>query len=178
MKKFEMATHFGVEMLPSGARNLLRHGERPVAWEMATFLGGANRAGKSEKPRAVTGVSADPITGGIQSDPDFFDVALSGAGASGAEGSRADQFMRAFPDGGGILLTTQRLGALDYSVTGKGVAHLWIPRKEIVSIERAPRLLQRGRIAITFTDGSVLRPTLGILSPRAARRFLAGWSDA
>lgn len=161
--------HFGVALLPDGLLAQLQPGETALGYESASMMGAADRAGRSEKPRPVTGVDLNPFAGGITTDPDYLTVKLSGVGAAGAPGV-GSQFMAALGSDGDALLLTDRRIMVTRVTTSEVVVQA--PSSSIVYMRAAPRLLQFGRLEIGFTDGSVVRPMLAMLIPRATKRFL------
>lgn len=163
--------NFGVNLLPDSLRADLVAGEIALAYENATILVASDRSGKERKqPRAVDGFSFDPVVGGIQPEDGYFDTKLSGIGAEGEHGARAQQVLHALNHGGTALLLTNLRLAVVGGMPSRVL--LSIPAGEIASIRGAPRLLQFGRIEIGFRDGSVVRPNLALLIPRASGRFL------
>ncbi|MFT0848271.1 hypothetical protein VR010_11025 [Actinomycetaceae bacterium L2_0104] len=163
---------FGVALLPDQVRANLLAGEAALAYENASMMNAADLSGQKEKPRIAEGFSWNPVDSGIQPGEGYFESKLSGVGAEGAVGSLGSQVLGATGAGAHLLLTNYRLAIVDSSSHG---FRLSIPRQEIAGIEGAPRLGQFGRIQIVFRDGSVVRPMLGMLLPRAAKRFLRAW---
>lgn len=161
-------------MLEESLAAALEPGEVPLAYENATMLTAADRSGKERvQPRLVEGFSPDPVVGGFQEEDGFFDAAISGIGSQGPAGGWGSQIQAALnSEGGALLLTDRRL-----AVTGGTNARilLSVSRQEIVGMRSAPRILQAGRVEITFRDGSVVRPMLAMLIPRASRRFLSAF---
>lgn len=167
--------NFGVALIRDELRAQLVAGEVALAFENASMRSSADRSGKTGKPKLVEGFNAPTLGNilthdtGFRAEDDYFDAKISGVGVEGAVGSRAQQVASALSELGALLLTTQRLAVVD--VPSSRILHS-IPIGELHSVTRAPRFLQIGRLELTFRDGSVVRPTLAILIPRASARFL------
>lgn len=154
--------------------SLLGPGERLACAVTASYFAG------EERGEPVPGVSFDPING--------LDVAawnaaaerlVAGVSLSGAPGSLARGLRGAFDalQGGAnhLLLTDARLVAADLGSARACV--VWqVPRHVLAGVRLKPRLLQRGRVAVGFTDGSVLCLVTGMLTAGEAKRLVAAVS--
>jgi hypothetical protein len=169
----------GIDLLPDAVRDGLDPGEVPLAWESATQLAGHTAIGGGpERPAPGVGFSADPLAGGVTVDQGWVDAKVGGVNAWGAAGSRADAVTRALDAGPAhLLLTDRRLAVVvtDAPLRGPVTERLAVAvdRRELVAVERAPRLLQRGRVRLRFVDGSWAMAMMGVFSAAPARRLIA-----
>lgn len=168
---------FGLGLMPDEVRAQLAPGEQALAYENATQLAGASGIRPAGPPRADVGWSWNPFVGGLTVNPDWIGAGLGGVNSGGAAGSLADQFSQHLERGTHILITDQRFGVVG-NVAGvlstPDLRITWaVPRGTLVAVEPAPRLLQRGRLRLTFVDGSWAMAMLGMFVRRASRRFLA-----
>lgn len=173
----------GVDLLTDEVRDLLADGEAVEAYELATQLAAHSGIGGSADPRPDVQVHLDPLAPGLSVDPDWIAAKLGGVNAAGPVGSVADGFSRALEAGNGhVLLTDRRLAviATDAPLRGPISQRLAfeVDRRVVTSVERAPRLLQRGRLKVAFVDGSWAMLMMGMLHPAAARRFVAALGPA
>lgn len=168
----------GVDLMTDQTRALLLPGERPLAYELATQLAGHSGIGGDASPRAGVHFSPDPFVGGVQVNDGWLDAKVGGVNAAGGHGSLADQFSQALgrPTMAYVLLTDRRVMVVGdeggFRTTPPRI-HFAVERRAVARLERAPRLLQRGRVRITFADGSWAMAMLGLLKAAAARRLLA-----
>lgn len=167
----------GVDLMSEEARALLVEGEVPQAYELATQLAAHSGIGGSARPRADVQMHLDPLAPGLSVDPDWIAAKLGGVNAAGQVGSLADGFSQALGTGNGHLLVTDRrviVVATDAPLRGPITQRLAfeVDRRAVTSIERAPRLLQRGRVKITFVDGSWAMAMMGVVKTAAARRLV------
>ena len=170
----------GVELIPDEVHALLAEGEVPDAYEAAGQLAAHSGIGGSAHPRPDVQLHLDPLAPGLSVDPDWISATLGGVNAAGHVGSLADGFSRAVESIGHILVTDRRLAVIATDAPLRGpITHrvaFEVDRRAVTSIERAPRLLQRGRVKITFVDGSWAMAMMGIVKAAAARRLVAvGW---
>lgn len=168
----------GIDLLPDTVRDQLDAGEVPLAWESATQLAGHSAIGGPERPAADLGFSANPLAGGVTVDQGWVDAKVGGVNAWGAAGSRADAVSRALGDGpANLLLTDRRLAVVvtDAPLRGPVTERVAVSldRRDLVRVERAPRLLQRGRVRLRFVDGSWAMAMMGVFSAAPARRLIA-----
>lgn len=167
----------GLDLITDEVRALLAEGEVPHAYELATQLAAHSGIGGTAHPRPDLQLHLDPLAPGLSVDPGWIAATLGGVNAAGQVGSLADGFSRALGAGNGhILLTDRRLAviATDAPLRGPITQRLAfeVDRRAIASVDRAPRLLQRGRLAITFVDGSWAMAMMGIVKAAAARRLV------
>lgn len=147
---------------------LLQADEEPLAFESIQIMG-ADLSGVSRQPRIFGGWSWNPFDGGIQPDDHAVNMRIVGVGTEGPVGSTAQRFTAACRAGTRMLLTSKRLILTD---TTTGGLQLDVKRADIGQISADWRLFQAGRVAITFTDGSIVRPHMGLIVTRARNRFL------
>jgi len=170
----------GVELIPDEVHTFLVEGEVPQAYEAATQLAAHSGIGGSADPGPDVQLHFDPLAPGLSVDPDWIAAKLGGVNAAGVAGSLADGFSRAVETVGHILLTDRRFAVIATDAPLRGpitqrIAFEVDPRA-VASIERAPRLLQRGRVRITFVDGSWAMAMMGMFKAAAARRLIAAVS--
>lgn len=167
--------NFGVALIDEELRAQLVPGEVPLAHEQASMRGAADRSGKAGRPKLVEGFNGPSLgnilTGdtGFRAEDDYFDSKLSGIGVEGAVGAWGQQVGDAIGFLNILMLTNQRLAVVE--MENRQVI-LSVPRQELVGVRKAPRLFQAGRLELAFRDGSIVRPTLAVLIPRASNRFL------
>lgn len=178
-----MAIPRGVELMSDETRALLLPGERPLAYELATQLAGHSGVGGQPNPRAGVSLDRDPFNGGISVDQGWMDAKIGGVNAAGGHGSLADGFSRAL-DGSAtmhLVVTDRRLLIVGDEGTVRTTPvriHFGVDRAAVVGAERAPRLLQRGRVRLTFADRSWAMAMVGIVKSSAATRLLAALPTA
>lgn len=167
----------GLELMTDEERAVLLPGERPLALELASQISGYSGIGRDEKPSM--GLGFDPVPGpgsGVQVDQGWMDAKVGGVNAAGAAGSLADRFSRALNISANakLLVSNRRVAVIanDGSLKGPQQVHFEVERGGVVRAERTPRLLQRGRIKLTFADGSWATAMLGIVKTGAAERVL------
>lgn len=167
----------GLELITDEVRALLLPGEQPLAYELATQLAGHSGVGADPNPRSGVHLEANPFVGGIGVNQDWMDARLGGVNAAGARGSLADGFSRALAASATmhLVVTDRRLLVVgdEGSLRSTPVrVHFGVDRRAVVRAERAPRLLQRGRIRFTFADGSWAMAMLGMIKTSAPKRLL------
>lgn len=171
-------------MLDERVEALLAPNETPLVYELAHQLGGHNAIGGDRNPRPEVGMDWDPFSGGVVVNSDWMSAKTGGISAQGATGSIADGFNRALnAHMCSILLTDRRLAlAADVSplTTMKTNMQLTmsIDRRAVRAIVGKRRLLQAGRVQITFVDGSWVTAMMGMFSARPANRLIAAFGSA
>lgn len=110
-------------------------------------------------------------------------VKIGGVNAAGGDGSLADGFSRALGASATmhIVVTDRRLLVVGDEGTVRTTPvriHFGVDRSAVVGAERAPRLLQRGRVRLTFVDRSWAMAMLGMIKSSAATRLLAALPTA
>lgn len=174
-------------MIPEGIINKLGSAEQPLAFEMAQQFAHADAIGR-EAPTVRNSTTwdssgfLDPTGGPLDVDVNWFSSRLSGLAAGGADGSLGDKFRIALgvPASDHLLLTTHRLAIVGGQSRGLSLdvthdIYFSVDRRAVVNIQRAPRLMQRGRVRIDFADGSWAMAMMGMFLTRAANRFIAAF---
>ncbi|MFV0526214.1 MAG: hypothetical protein ACK5RL_17140 [Acidimicrobiales bacterium] len=160
--------YFGLGEMTDAHHALLGVGEEPLAFESMQMMG-ADLTGVSRKPRIFGGWSWSLFDGGIQPDTEAVNMWLVGVGAEGPVGSIAQHFTTACNGTSRLLLTTTRLIVTDPT---EGGIKFELALSDVARVRRDWRLFQSGRIEITFADGSIARPTMGLVLTRARNRFI------
>lgn len=167
----------GVDLLPAPVAAMLGPGERALSWEPVTNLAQATRVGGG--PRPEVGFSWDPVVGGIEANPEWVGGLVAGYAAGGENGSLGHQLERGIERIATtyVLLTSRRLLLLgeevESPVRSSYHATFAVDRASVRSIDLAPRLLQWGRVRVSFTDDSWGMLVMGIVLRGAARRLIA-----
>lgn len=172
-----MALPRGIDLLPDEVRVLLLPGERPLAYELATQFAGHTGVGGDPRPRPGLHFDPDPLAGGIGADQGWVDSLIGGVNSAGAVGSLADGFTQALGVSASmhLVVTDRRLLVVgdEGSLRSTPVRiHFGVDRRAVVRAERAPRMLQRGRVRLAFADGSWAMAMLGLLKTGAVTRLL------
>ncbi|MDO5684403.1 MAG: hypothetical protein Q4G46_16455 [Propionibacteriaceae bacterium] len=142
-------------------------GERVLNATMVSYLPGRERRGRPDS------VTFDPINGLDSSRLNDAAVeAMGGTSLHGADGSLADQLSNVIGAASHLVITDRRVLVVDLG-TGSAKLRWSAPRAAIVSMEWAPRLLQRGRVRVQLADGSTVLVVAGMLSGGAAKRLVA-----
>lgn len=163
---------FGVDAIAPQVRSQLAPGETALAYEYASMMGSADLSGRRRKAgRAREHESLGYIehTAAQDSEESKLEARIAGVGAEGQRHAIASAMYGAIDNGAYLLLTHRRLLVINEHTERIGMEVL---RSQVHSARPTPRFGQLGRIEITFTDGSRVRPMLGMLWPGAARRFL------
>jgi hypothetical protein len=120
----------------------------------------------------------DPLSG-VQVNHEYIPRLMGGVAGAGAPDSMAGRMWRAVKKvGGGALycaVTDQRLLVVAHDLASDRFAIVFdVPRSAVRSaIRKGKLLLQRGRIELRFTDGSMKAFTTGMLSTARARSLVA-----
>jgi hypothetical protein len=128
----------------------------------------------------VAGV--DPLSG-IQVNHEYIPRLMGGVAGEGAPGSMAGRMWRAVTSvkGGALYcaVTNQRLLVVAHDLASDKFAIIFdVPRSAVQSaIRKGKLLLQRGRVELRFTDGSMKAFTTGMLSTARARSLVATLSQ-
>ncbi len=147
------------ELSPRMRRHVEQHGTPPPASD-----------------RFVQGF--DPLAGGLQVNPSRIDRWLGGPTGEGGAGSAAGRLWRAARAHDGApcyAVTDQRLLLLGEGRPGSGDFRIIfeLPRAAVASASRRGKLLlQRGRVEVRFTDGSMKAWTPGMLFAARARSLV------
>lgn len=146
---------------------LLAPGERLLSATMVTYFAGEERVG--EEPG---GIDFDPLLGlVVPAWEAAMQRALTGVSLMGRPGSLAHRLLDAMSWGNHIVVTDARILVADLGDTG---SLAWeAPRSIVVHAAVTPRLLQRGRVTLGFSDGSVLRVMAGMFFAKQARSMVA-----
>lgn len=173
----------GVDLLPDEVRAMLPAGETPLSWELASSFAQASQVGGT--PKADVGFSMDPVAGGITVNQDWLDGKLTGFSAGGEVGQLGHRFEQALAGTGNcnILLTDTRLGVIDQrsgpKLTSAYVPAFGVELGAVSDIALDPRgLMQRGRVRISFADGSWATAMMGVFKTSAARRLIDAFHSA
>jgi hypothetical protein len=123
----------------------------------------------------------DPLRGGVQVNPRRIDQVLGGISGEGGPESAAGRLWRAGKGDGSryYAVTDRRLLLLAQAAIGSGEYTIVfdLPRTAVASARRRGKLmLQRGRVEVRFTDGSMKAWTTGLLSTARARSLVAALS--
>lgn len=158
----DSAQVYSAELAP-----LLLEGERLACAVMVTYVSG------QELGMPLPGISFDPVNGlSVGAWDAAAERLVGGVSLSGAPGSLARVFRDAIDgDANHVILTDRRVIAA-YLGPREGRT-LWQGARELlVGVTLKPRLLQRGRVALGFVDGSVLCLMAGAFSQREAKRLV------
>ncbi|WP_446663973.1 hypothetical protein [Flexivirga sp. B27] len=172
----------GLELMSDDERALLDAGERVLACESATQLAGHSGIGDEARPGPGVGFDADPMAGGVTVDQRWVDAAVGGVNAAGARGSLADRFSAALDVAAAkVVITDRRLLVLGDEGTLRTTPvriRFEVPRAGVVELTRAPRALQRGRVRISFRDGSWAMAMTGLVKKAAADRLVTAYRQS
>ncbi|NHB85697.1 hypothetical protein G7085_16780 [Tessaracoccus sp. HDW20] len=148
----------------------LRDGERLDGAFMVAYMAGEERMGLPDP-----GPSFDLVNG---LDVPAWNAAaerlVAGVSLVGAPGTLAHSAKGAFSGGEAdhLLITGERIAAAH--VDGQRASLVWeAPRAALLGARRSPRLLQRGRVTLAWSDGSLLRLVAGMVFTREAHRLVA-----
>jgi hypothetical protein len=131
----------------------------------------------------------DPLMGGVLVNYNRIDRFMGGISGEGGPESVAGRFWRAMkrPSDGleYIAVTGRRLLVLSMATSGEATSGdqqfrivFEVPRSAVASARRAGKLLlQRGRVEVRFTDGSMKAFTTAMLSTARARSLVAALSE-
>lgn len=142
-------------------------GEQAIALLTVQYAPGEERVGPRE-----SSVTFDPLGGlSVSVWEDTAGAAVAGVTLRGEPGCMAAQVKSAL-DGpsADLVATNQRVFLVD-GLGGKSPHVRWGISIRDVAISPDPRWNQRGRIALRFRDGSLIRLVAGYFSGRKARRF-------
>ncbi|SHJ15580.1 hypothetical protein SAMN02745244_01846 [Tessaracoccus bendigoensis DSM 12906] len=150
---------------------LLAAGEQLACAVTVSYFAG------EERSAPVTGVTFDPLNG---LDVGAWNAAaermVGGVSLIGAPGSMGHALRDAFGafNGGAnhLLLTGGRLMAAELT-SEKGRVVWQSDRSALAGVRHQPRALQRGRVVLGFSDGSVLALLAGMFFAGEARRLVA-----
>lgn len=117
------------------------------------------------------------LAGGLRTNPHRFDRFFFGVSGIGGRSTIAGQFFRVTEDtriSPHYAVTDRRLLLLHEEKTGSGDYRIVFetPRSTVASAARRGRLFQRGRVELTFTDGSMKALTTGMLFTGRARQLV------
>lgn len=166
---------FGVDAIAPQVRSQLAPGETALAYEYASMMGSADfsgrrrKAGRAGRAREHESLGYIEQPAALDSEESKLEARIAGVGAEGQRHAIASAMYGAIDNGAYLLLTHRRLLVINEHTERIGMEVL---RSQVHSARPTPRFGQLGRIEITFTDGSRVRPMLGMLWPGAARRFL------
>lgn len=142
-------------------------GEQALALLTVQYAPGEERVG----PRASS-VTFDPLGGlSVSAWEDAVGSAVQGVTLHGEPGCMAAQVKSALEGPSTDLVATNQRVFLVDGLGGKPVRPSWASGIHDVAIRPDPRWNQRGRIALRFRDGSLIRLVAGYFSGRKARRF-------
>ncbi|WP_134323789.1 hypothetical protein [Cumulibacter soli] len=175
-----------LQIIPEPIRGMLMPGEMPLTYELAQQFGQSDAIGR-EAPTLRNSVSwsfqavLDPFGGPLEFNSDYIGAKVAGLTAGGAHGSVGHRFTVALeaPGATHLLLTTHRLAVVGtefeklLSMKQRDLIYFSVERAAVGSIQLAPRLFQRARVRIEFTDGSWAMAMMGMFFTRAANRFIA-----
>jgi hypothetical protein len=169
-----------VGLIPESARADLLPGETPVGYWLVSQLAGGWVDEPDEAPRAGLSLDLHPLGlvlggGGIDISPNWLAAKLGGVNGAGRPGSLGYALGAALQKGSHLLVTDSRLCVVGDTAGLLKAPHervvFAVPHAAVVGCERAPRLLQRGRVRLTLGDGTWAMAMMGMFSARTARRL-------
>jgi len=142
-------------------------GEQALALLTVQYAPGEERVGPRE-----SSVTFDPLGGlSVSAWDDAAGAAVQGVTLHGEPGCMAAQVKSALEGPSTDLVATNQRLLLVEDLGGEPTLPSWGISIRDVAITPDPRWNQRGRIALRFRDGSLIRLVAGYLSGRKARRF-------
>lgn len=154
---------------------ICRDGENVVDVISAMYSSGRERTQKETNT-----ITFDPLNGlSVESWDDAALEAIGGLTLDVRRGTLGRELAEAAGNPMGFLvLTTQRLLVIDGLQMGTPPMVTWsTDRGSVAVLRHDPRFpLELGRLLVGFLDGSMVRLRAGVLSPVAARRFVASFS--
>lgn len=142
-------------------------GEQAIALLTVQYAPGEERVGPRE-----SSVTFDPLGGlSVSAWDDAAGAAVTGVTLRGEPGCMAAQVKSALGGPSSELVATNQRVFLVDELGGRPVRPSWASGIHDVAITPDPRWNQRGRIALRFRDGSLIRLVAGYFSGRKARRF-------
>lgn len=142
-------------------------GEEALCAVMASYFSGEERGG----PRA--GTSFDPVNGlSVGAWEAAAQRFFAGVSLIGAPGSEARAVREAFNGSADHLVLTRERVIVAQLGADRAVRVWEASATHLVGARRLPRLLQRGRVALDFADGSTLCLMTGMFGAGQARRLV------
>lgn len=177
----------GLALLPDAVRAMLATGETPQAWELAHQLPGGTLDHGESRSGPLVSIDPSPVVPfeHVTGDVDRMHELMGGMQADAWSGSLAERVQQAMQHSPlHVLLTDRRLALVVEE--SQGVVTLETAWRPLLSIERRhvqtivhdPRLMQRGRVRVTFADGSWSMLMLGMVRRTAADRLVAAFAGA
>lgn len=159
---------------------MLPSGERPLALQHYTYVPGHEDLGQAP-PRLGDEIIDIAVGWHSQYFQGLADRLVSGQSLVGWPGCDAQTLARTTAREGGtldLLVTDRRLLVVDVGTLSVPGAVLWSrERSQVVTIRRAARFGQAGRIWVVLADGSAVALMLGLLNPGPAKRVVAAWGE-
>lgn len=157
---------------------LLQPAERPLAMEHFAYVAGEEDLGQ---PRPTLGAELVDAAVGWHSTlvQGMADRLVAGCSLVGWPGCEAQLLSRTEGNGSlDLLVTDRRLLVIDLSDTTRPPVVLWVrDRMHVVTIRRAPRFAQAGRLWVVLADGSAVALMFGLVNPGPAKSIVAAWGE-